>query len=254
MTYLCRSERPLLCPLLKLVLKPSILLGFQLQQDQVLNSYDELKIVVEGGNVTLTPEVSMKEEYTVNWRQEKSTGQRLIAQWKNFKTTIVAYQDVLQLDLKNGSLTFIGIRREHSGLYSFQILEGKEEHSGRYYNITVYGKFPVRQGSPKWVLEARHPASSPSDKSCYVACSVKNGPDVNLTWFNGPTIISSVNNSMHISMTLSLPLEIQPENKESFTCEARNPVTVERKTLSSTKWCPSHHPGTLSMPLVPGLS
>uniref|UniRef100_A0A3B3XQJ1 Ig-like domain-containing protein n=1 Tax=Poecilia mexicana TaxID=48701 RepID=A0A3B3XQJ1_9TELE len=156
----------------------------------------------------------MKEEYTVNWRQEKSTGQRLIAQWKNFKTTIVAYQDVLQLDLKNGSLTFIGIRREHSGLYR------------RYYNITVYGKFPVRQGSPKWVLEARHPASSPSDKSCYVACSVKSGPDVNLTWFNGPTIISSVNNSMHISMTLSLPLEIQPENKESFTCDARNPVTI----------------------------
>ncbi|XP_014834957.1 PREDICTED: uncharacterized protein LOC106912672 [Poecilia mexicana] len=163
----------------------------------------------------------MKEEYTVNWRQEKSTGQRLIAQWKNFKTTIVAYQDVLQLDLKNGSLTFIGIRREHSGLY--------KPVSVPYFttNITEIFEF----------------GASPSDKSCYVACSVKSGPDVNLTWFNGPTIISSVNNSMHISMTLSLPLEIQPENKESFTCDARNPVTVERKTLSSTKWCPSHHPG-----------
>ncbi|XP_008421475.1 uncharacterized protein LOC103473211 [Poecilia reticulata] len=136
------------------------------------------------------------------------------------------------------------IPREYSGLYNVQILEDNEPHSRKCYNVTVYEPVSLPYFTTN-ITEIFDIGPSPSDKGCYVACSVKNGPDVNLTWFNGPTMISSVYDSMNVSMNLSLPLKIQPENKENFTCEARNPVTVERKTLSSTMWCPSHQPGTL---------
>uniref|UniRef100_A0A3P9N612 Ig-like domain-containing protein n=1 Tax=Poecilia reticulata TaxID=8081 RepID=A0A3P9N612_POERE len=186
--------------------------------------------VVEGGNVTLeTPTFKLEKKHRVIWRTGEGIEGKIIVQWINtFYVLNINFGDIVQFN-HNGSLTFIRIPREYSGLYNVQILEDNEPHSRKCYNVTVYGKFPSNYHS--------NSSSTQHHKGCYVACSVKNGPDVNLTWFNGPTMISSVYDSMNVSMNLSLPLKIQPENKENFTCEARNPVTVERKTLSSTM-CP----------------
>uniref|UniRef100_A0A3P9N5U4 Ig-like domain-containing protein n=1 Tax=Poecilia reticulata TaxID=8081 RepID=A0A3P9N5U4_POERE len=204
--------------------------------------YDELKNVVEGGNVTLeTPTFKLEKKHRVIWRTGEGIEGKIIVQWINtFYVLNINFGDIVQFN-HNGSLTFIRIPREYSGLYNVQILEDNEPHSRKCYNVTVYEPVSLPYFTTN-ITEIFDIGPSPSDKGCYVACSVKNGPDVNLTWFNGPTMISSVYDSMNVSMNLSLPLKIQPENKENFTCEARNPVTVERKTLSSTMWCPSHQP------------
>ncbi|MEQ2251707.1 hypothetical protein ILYODFUR_013855 [Ilyodon furcidens] len=78
---------------------------------------------------------------------------------------------------------------------------------------------------------------------CGANCSVENGPGVNLTWYKRDIIVGQISNQN--TSTLTLLLEIQPENITIYSCCAQNPVSVERKTLSS-EWHPCHNSGTIS--------
>uniref|UniRef100_A0A3Q2CID1 Ig-like domain-containing protein n=1 Tax=Cyprinodon variegatus TaxID=28743 RepID=A0A3Q2CID1_CYPVA len=185
---------------------------------------------MEGRNVTLaTPMEKLEMKHTVNWTKEEDAKKIQIALWKNgLITTEESFKHVLQVDQQTGSLTFIRITRDLRGIYRVKIKQGEEVHSEIVFKITVYE--PVC--FPNIMKKEFNITNPPEEKICYVTCSVRNGPDVNLTWFNGLNQIISINNTVDLSMNLSLPLGIQPEKKGNYTCQAQNPVTSERKMLS----------------------
>ncbi|XP_015245608.1 PREDICTED: CD48 antigen-like isoform X2 [Cyprinodon variegatus] len=199
------------------------------------------KTVLEGRNVTLaTPMEKLEMKHTVNWTKEEDAKKIQIALWKNgLITTEESFKHVLQVDQQTGSLTFIRITRDLRGIYRVKIKQGEEVHSEIVFKITVYE--PVC--FPNIMKKEFNITNPPEEKICYVTCSVRNGPDVNLTWFNGLNQIISINNTVDLSMNLSLPLGIQPEKKGNYTCQAQNPVTSERKMLSLAQLCPSHDSG-----------
>lgn len=81
-----------------------------------------------------------------------------------------------------------------------------------------------------------------TDGICFVRCSVKNSPNVTLSWYRGEEEINQTKNP-DISIHLTLPLTIQRQNEAIYTCKAENPVSSETATLNSTLWCPAHGTG-----------
>ncbi|KAI4881349.1 hypothetical protein NFI96_017606 [Prochilodus magdalenae] len=67
-------------------------------------------------------------------------------------------------------------------------------------------------------------------------CNVKNGKDVNLSWYEEKERISSINSS-DCSEDLNLPLEIINSNNSTYTCVAANPVSNHMAQLNITELC-----------------
>ncbi|KAI4874014.1 hypothetical protein NFI96_006748 [Prochilodus magdalenae] len=78
-------------------------------------------------------------------------------------------------------------------------------------------------------------------ESCSPLCSVENGKDVNLSWYEGEERISSIT-STDSSERLYLPLNITHLNCPTYTCVAANPVSNQTNQLSITELCPNTVP------------
>ncbi|XP_072526149.1 CD48 antigen-like [Salminus brasiliensis] len=139
------------------------------------------------------------------------------------------FRDRLQLDRSSGSLTIRNISREDSGVYKLQIITGTS--SDWSFRVKVYALVS------KPVI--RNPTTRPSggsSQSCSLQCSVENGEDVTLSWYEEKERISSISRS-DSSERLHLPLNRTFPNSYTYTCESANPVSYQITQLNIAELC-----------------
>ncbi|KAL7841713.1 hypothetical protein SRHO_G00254040 [Serrasalmus rhombeus] len=84
-------------------------------------------------------------------------------------------------------------------------------------------------------------------ESCSPLCSVENGKDVSLSWYEEKERISSISSS-DSSERLYLPLNKTNPNNSTYTCVAANPVSTQTTQLNITNICIKSAP--VSKPVI----
>ncbi|XP_038854941.1 hepatocyte cell adhesion molecule-like [Salvelinus namaycush] len=111
-----------------------------------------------------------------------------------------------------GFFTLSDLQIDDSGVYTVENTdEWKTTHT---FQLTVY-----------YVLSKPQVTVNDSS-SCTVVCSVENGREVTLSWYRGGEILNQTSSPDH-NIALSLPLKVDVQTRDSYRCEAANPVSKE---------------------------
>ncbi|XP_057181107.1 hepatocyte cell adhesion molecule-like isoform X3 [Triplophysa rosa] len=212
--------------------------------------------VTEGDDVTLHTGVSiMKDDVQILWMFGRKNPDTLIAEIYKLKIYIFdghvsVMKGKLQMDSQTGSLIIRNISSVHSGLYKAQIINTTTKY--RRFNFTVYApvSLPVIASSSvvsvcqtsdcqKYPASCIDPDESFSCEVCAVMCSADNGADVSLSWFKNNERLNQTS-SPDRNISLSLSLEIQERNNNTYYCVAANPVNNLTTQLNFQEHCPQH--------------
>ncbi|XP_056304464.1 uncharacterized protein LOC130216596 [Danio aesculapii] len=195
--------------------------------------FGESVSVIEGDSVTLKTGVAeINEDVEMVWKYgaEKS----LIAQISGFAGIFCTYdvldgrfRDRLKVDHQTGSLTITNIRFEHAGDYILDISEAKQTF--KTFSVSVYDRLPV----PVLIRDC---SSSSSQYNCSLLCSVVNVSAVSLSWYKGNSLLSSISVS-DLSISLSLPLEVEYQDKNTYICVINNTISNHTTHLNITQLC-----------------
>ncbi|XP_059426048.1 SLAM family member 9-like [Carassius carassius] len=193
---------------------------------------DEVKIVSvkEGDSVTLHTDVNQIQKYTdIEW----TFGGDVIAK-VNIKTQPILYNDSperlrdrLKLD-QTGSLTITNTRTTDSGNYILQMYG--TPYMKKTFGVTIYAPLSLP------VITSYCPSSSSSVYGCALVCSVVNVSPVTLSWYKGNSLLSSISTS-NVRISLSLPLEVKHQDKNSYSCVINNPIRNQTTHLNISKLC-----------------
>ncbi|XP_073793251.1 uncharacterized protein [Danio rerio] len=196
---------------------------------------DEVKSVTEGDSVTLNSEVTKTQEDDqddILWKF--GANKSLIAEMSGADGMVSIkhdaldgrFRDRLKLDNQTGSLTIMNIRSEHSGHYEIQILGALL--TTKTFSISVYAHLPAP------VLNSSQCSSS--QYNCSVLCSVVNVSAVSLSWYKGNSVLSSISVS-DLSISLSLPLEVEYQDNNTYSCVINNTISNQTTHLDINTLC-----------------
>uniref|UniRef100_A0A8C1NDV4 Ig-like domain-containing protein n=1 Tax=Cyprinus carpio TaxID=7962 RepID=A0A8C1NDV4_CYPCA len=202
---------------------------------------------MEGDSVTLQTDVTeIREDDDILWKFGAETSQIAeISKVARIFTTSDGpdgrFRDRLKLDNQTGSLTIMNITTEHAGDYEVQ--RSGVKWSSKIFSVSVYTRLPV----PNITMNCS--SSSSSQQNCSLVCSVVNVGHVTLSWYKGNSLLSSISVS-DLSISLSLPLEVEYQDKNSYSCVLNNPISNQTTHLDITQLCHTCKDPPVSVSLI----
>ncbi|XP_051741892.1 SLAM family member 5-like isoform X1 [Ctenopharyngodon idella] len=191
--------------------------------------------VMEGDSVLLKPGVAELPRNKILWRFGDQRA--LIAlidagQISLFDGPDGIFTDRLKLDHQTGSLTINNSRTSDSGPYEVNAKGGAGDQV-REFNLTVYSRLPV----PAITRDSSQCSSSSSSSSnCSLVCSAVNVNHVALSWYKGNSLLSSISVS-DLRSSISLHLEVENQDKNTYSCVLNNPISNQTKHLDINQLC-----------------
>ncbi|XP_043085148.1 uncharacterized protein LOC122331712 [Puntigrus tetrazona] len=196
----------------------------------VVSNYEMKSVsVMEGNSVTLHSDTEIRNNDLTQWR----FGGYLIAEIKEM-SNITVYDDVLegrfrdrlQVDEETGSLNITNVRFEHTGFYKQQT-----NSFNKVFTLSVYAPLPVPV-----IFSHCPPSSSSSASRCVLLCSAANVDDATLSWYRGYSLLSYISVS-DLSVSLSLPLEVEYQDQNTYRCVLNNSFTEQTQHLDISEHC-----------------
>ncbi|XP_043078818.1 SLAM family member 5 isoform X2 [Puntigrus tetrazona] len=202
---------------------------------RLIGVFSESVSVMEGDSVTLHTDVTeIHEDDDIVWKvgAEKS----LIAKMSLAAGIFSIFDDVLdgrfrdrlKLDNQTGSLTITNISTNHAGIYQLDISGFKLR--SKTSRVSVLARLPVP------VISSNSSNCSLSSSSCSLLCSAVNVGHVTLSWYKGNSLLSSISVS-DLSISLSLPLEVEYQDKNTYSCVINNPIRNQTTHLNISRLC-----------------
>ncbi|XP_050950254.1 uncharacterized protein LOC127153278 isoform X6 [Labeo rohita] len=199
---------------------------------------DEVKSlsVMEGDSVTLHTDVTeIQTADLITWTFGPESTRiaqinRLVNKISYYDVLGGRFTDRLKLNKQTGSLTITNTTTEHTGLYGFLQIIGGQEVSPKKISIIVSTRLPVP------VISSNSSQCSSSSSSCSLLCSVENVGHVTLSWYKGNSLLSSISVS-DLSISLSLPLEVEYEDKNTYSCVINSPISNQTQHLDIGQLC-----------------
>uniref|UniRef100_A0A8C1T4G9 Ig-like domain-containing protein n=1 Tax=Cyprinus carpio TaxID=7962 RepID=A0A8C1T4G9_CYPCA len=202
----------------------------------LIRVFSESVSVMEGDSVTLHTDVTeIHQDDDILWTF--GAGNSLIAEISREKQIFSIFGDVpdgrfrdrLKLDNQTGSLTITNTTTEHVGEYKLDIIGVK--WSSKKFSVSINARLPV----PTITRDCSSSSSSPQ-QNCSLVCSVVNVGHVTLSWYKGNSLLSSISVS-DLSISLSLPLEVEYQDKNSYSCVLNNPIRNQTQHLDISQLC-----------------
>ncbi|XP_029115101.1 uncharacterized protein LOC108929987 [Scleropages formosus] len=155
------------------------------------------------------------------------------------------FRDRLELDTQTGSLTIRNLNTSDSGVYRVHRVKGKPPVTE--FQLVVYKAAPkpeIRHVRRRREATDRELVSKPRTRtrqqdtevqssSCRLLCSVENDRDVTLSWTRGKEMLNQTS-SPHLNTTLSLHLDIEEQDNDTYSCVSSNPVSEESLQVNVT--------------------
>ncbi|XP_058617648.1 uncharacterized protein LOC131531110 isoform X2 [Onychostoma macrolepis] len=190
---------------------------------------------MEGDSVTLNTDVTLLRDDQILWMfgPKETRIAEIYKQNIDMYDSNETFGDRLQMDSQTGSLTIRNIRTEHTGLYKLQIFSNRG-NSYKRFSVTVYAALPV----PVITRDSSQcsPSEISSGQNCSLLCSAVNLSHVTLSWYKGNSLLSSISVS-DLSISLSLPLEVEYQEKNTYSCVINNPSRNQTKHLDTYQLC-----------------